>query len=59
MKGGTPYGIEVTGYYDNDGKLIDIRTRNYIDPIKYKQHHSIDLPIKSVTEQIMDLFTFD
>jgi len=59
MKGGTPYGIEVTGYYDNDGKLIDIRTRNYIDPGKYKQHHGIDLPIKSVTEQIMDLFTFD
>jgi len=60
MKGGTPYGIEVTGYYDNDGKLMDIRTRNYIDPGKYFKKHKISLdPPKDILEQIWDLFTFD
>ncbi len=60
IKGGKPYGIEVTGYYDNDNKLIDIRVKKRIDPVKYKAHHGVELdPPKNITEQIMDLFNFD
>jgi hypothetical protein len=53
-------GIEVTGYYDDDGKLIDIRVKNHIDPERYFKHHKVSLdPPQGVLEQIWDLFTFD
>ncbi len=60
MKGGKPYGIEVTGYYDDDGKLIYMRVKNHIDPEGYFKHHKVSLdPPQGVLEQIWDLFTFD
>ena len=60
MRGGKPYGIEVTGYYDNDGNLMDFKIDNKVDPDKYFEKHKISLdPPGTIMKQLADLFTYD
>ena len=60
MRGGKPYGIEVTGYYDNDGNLMDFKIDNKVDPDKYFEKHKISLePPGTIMEQLVDLFRYD
>ncbi len=60
MRGGKPYGIEVTGYYDNEGNLMDFKINNKVDAEKYFEKHKISLePPGTLIKQLVDLFTYD